>query len=296
MIMPHHIQIETINGVCTSRCIMCTYSTWTRNQKVMNNDTYIRILEGLSSYREHFQYLTLHGYGEPLLDKGLDEKVKIAKEMDFKGTGLATNCTELNEHKSFKLIKAGLDTIICSIDGINKETHEAIRVGTNFEEIVSNVKTFIKIRNESGKTRVIVRFIRQEINKKEWPPFFDYWSKQLNKDFGDSVVKFDIHNRAGKLEDYQSKDPNRNMGLDNYVCESVFERMLIYSDGKVALCDADDNGFFDLGNAINSDPIKIYNNEIFNYYREMMKEGKILELTHCNNCTIPRSRFLKEKV
>lgn len=294
MIIPKHIQIETINGVCTSRCIMCTFSTWTRKRNVMHNDTYREILQKFAIYRENIQLLTLHGYGEPLLDREIPEKIRIAKEMNFKGTGLATNCTELNEHKSFELIKAGLDTIICSIDGINKDTHEAIRVGTNFEEIVSNVKTFIKIRNESGKTRVIVRFIRQEINKKEWPLFSDYWSKQLNKDFGDSVVKFDIHNRAGKLEDYQSKDPNRNMDLDNYICESVFERMLIYSNGKVAFCDADDNGFFDLGNAINSDPIKIYNNKIFNYYRKMMQEGKLLKLTHCNNCTIPRSRFLKE--
>lgn len=295
MIIPKHIQIETINGVCTSRCIMCTRQTWTRKPNVMKNDIYIYILKKFKPCREHIQYLTLHGCGEPLLDKGLAEKVEIAREMGFKGTGLATNCTELDEFKSKELIKAGLDTIICSIDGINKESHEAIRVGTNFEKIVSNVKRFIKIRNESGKTRVMVRFIRQEINKQEWPRFFDYWSKQLNKDFGDEVVKFDVHNWGEKVDDYQLKDLNRSLGLDNYICQDVFERMIIYSNGEVALCCADDNGFYKMRNVIDSDPVRIYNDEIFNNYREMMLDGRILELEHCKTCTIPRSRALKKE-
>ncbi|MCL0062411.1 SPASM domain-containing protein [Thermodesulfovibrionales bacterium] len=273
---------------------MCTWRTWNRKPNVINIHTYIHTLEKFKPYREYIQYLTLHGCGEPLLDKGLAEKVKIAKEMGFKGTGFATNCTELDEHKSLELIEAGLDTIICSIDGISKHTHEAIRVGTSFEKIVSNVKSFIKIRNKLGRTRVMVRFIRQEINKQEWPLFFDYWSRQVNKDFGDEVVKFDVHNWADKLDDYQSKDLNRSPGLDHYICQDVFERMWIYSNGDIGLCCADDNGFYKLGNVIDSDPIGIYNNETFNHYRKMMTEDRTLELEHCKTCTIPRSRVLKK--
>jgi len=293
-VIPKHVQIEIINGICNSRCIMCSYKTWARKPNVMNNDTFRRILEKLKPYREHIQYLSLHGWGEPLLDKGIVEKVKIAKEMGFIGTGFATNCNGLDEYKSQELIEAGLDTIICSIDGINKHTHESIRIGTIFEEIVSNVKNFIKIRNRLGRTRIIVRFIRQEINKQEWPLFFDYWSKELNKDFGDQVGKFDIHNYAGLVNKYENKDPNRNLELGNYICEDLSTRLIIYSNAEVCFCDADTNGFFKLGNVIDSDPIRIFNNEIFNYYRKMMQEGRTLELEHCKDCTIPRSRALKE--
>jgi len=294
-VIPKHVQIEIINGICNSRCIMCSYKTWARKPNVMNNDTFRRILEKLKPYREHIQYLSLHGWGEPLLDKGIVEKVKIAKEMGFIGTGFATNCNGLDEYKSQELIEAGLDTIICSIDGINKHTHESIRIGTNFEETVSNVKKFIKLRNKSGKTRIMVRFIRQEINKEEWPLFFDYWSKWLDKDFGDEVVKFDVHNWGDKLDNYTSLDLNKRIGVDDFICQDIFERIIIYSNGDVALCCADDNGFYNLGNGVESDPIRIYNNRIFNYYRKMMLEGKILELKHCENCTMPRSRALKKE-
>ncbi len=107
--VPKHIQIETVNGMCTARCTMCTWQSWTRKPDVMDNDVYRHILEKFRPHREHIQYLTLHGCGEPLLDKGLAEKVKIAREMGFSGTGFASNCTELKEHTSRKLIEAGLE-------------------------------------------------------------------------------------------------------------------------------------------------------------------------------------------
>ena len=107
-------------------------------------------------------------------------------------------------------------------------------------------------------------------------------------------MKFDVHNWADKLDDYQSNDLERCMRLDNYICQDVFERMWIYSNGDVGLCCADDNGFLKLGNVIDSDPIRIYNNKTFNHYRKMMMEGRIFELEHCKTCTIPRSRALKK--
>ncbi len=117
----------------------------------------------------------------------------------------------------------------------------------------------------------------------------------MNKDFGDEVVKFDVHNWGEKLDDYQSMDLNKSLRLDNYIRQDVFERMIIYSNGEVALCCADDNGFYKMGNVIETNPIEIYNNKIFKKYRKMMIEGRILELEHCKICTIPRSRTLKGK-
>ncbi|MFC1515419.1 radical SAM/SPASM domain-containing protein [Thermodesulfobacteriota bacterium] len=296
MLIPKHVQIENVTGFCTARCIMCPRESSERKTNIMDNDTFTKILESFKPYRKKMHFLTLHGLGEPLLDKNFTEKVRISKEMGFNGVGFATNCTELTHKVASDLLNSGIDTIICSIDGLKKETHEAIRIGTNFEDIVSNVKNFIKLRNKLRKrTKVLVRFIRQERNKDEWNGYYNYWIKQINPDYGDDVIKFDIHNCGGVLENYEAKDINRNVKLENIICSDVFERMLIFSDGRVALCDGDYNCFFDLGNVLKSDPIEIYNNEIFDHYRKMMDEGKILDLKHCNVCTIPRSRKLKIK-
>jgi len=259
----------------------------------MPKDEFGRILERFVSYRDRIEFLTLHGCAEPLLDRELPEKVAIAKRMGFRGTGFATNCTHLGEAKARALLEAGLDTLICSVDGLTKKTHEAIRVGTDFDEVVANVMGFLRLRQEVGHTRVIVRFIRQEANRAEWPEFHKLWSARLDPARGDEVTVFDIHNWGSKLENYRAADLNRDRENPAAVCQDVFQRMFIYSNGNVALCCADDNGFFDLGNVIEGDPIEIFNGPIFTRYREMMKQGRMAELHYCNACTIPRSRALK---
>ena len=294
MIIPEQVLIETVNGKCTVKCIMCGISDWTRKPNIMNKDVFIAILEKLKPYQKRIPLLTLFGCGEPLLDKGLSEKIRIAKKMGFIGLGFASNCTELYEDRSRELIEAGLDTIICSIDGIKSETHEAIRIGANFEKIVRNFRNFIEIRNKIGKTKVLIRFVRQEINKHEWTSFLAYWRKEINKDYGDEVIRFDVHNWGNTVEGYNLKDVNRETCKDKIICNELSIKLLIRSRGEMAFCDADDNGFFELGNAIVEDPIKIYNNEIFKKYRTFMKNGRISELEYCKDCTIPRSLLLKE--
>lgn len=293
IIIPKHIQIETINGVCSARCTMCSIGEWTRKSTLMTENNFEVILRKFIPYIPNIDFLTLHGCGEPLLDKGISEKISIAKRLGFRGTGFATNCTELNPTISKSLIESGLDTIICSIDGIKKETHEAIRGRTVFEEIVSNVKEFIRIRgNLSGNTRVIIRFIRQELNFDEWPIFYNYWNKHLSLQKGDDVIRFDVHNWS-KRSDQQSKKEQQPGTEYPRICSYIFERLVVYSNGQVSFCCIDDNGFFSLGSAIHADPIELFNSNQFVKYRKLMNEGKIGILEHCKDCTIPQSRAQK---
>ncbi len=293
-VIPKHVQIETINGVCSARCPMCTIETWTRKVNTMTQDQLRSLLIKFQPHKEKIQFLTLHGFAEPLLDRELPAKVRMAKELGFQGVGFASNCTHLDERMAKELLAAGLDTIICSIDGIRKETHEAIRPRTDFDVLVANVERFIRLRNEGNYgTRVMIRFIRQQLNRDEWPVYRAYWAERIDTARRDEIVKFEIHNWGDKIENYENQDLNDNLPLDGLVCSDVFERMFIYSDGSVALCCADDNGFFDHGNVFELDPIDIYNNKIFSRYRRVMEEGKILSLKHCESCTIPRSRALK---
>ena len=61
------------------------------------------------------------------------------------------------------LLDAGLETLICSLDGVKAETHESIRIGAVFEEVVSNITRFLKLRAErNGRTRVVIRFTAQK--------------------------------------------------------------------------------------------------------------------------------------
>lgn len=296
MIIPTHLQIETINGVCTARCTMCSYKSWTRKPHCMEFPMFCDILDKFYPYRKKLQFLSLQGFGETLLDHSLIAKITMAKDMGFSSVGFATNCTELTARMSERLLNAGLDTIICSVDGVTAETHEKIRVKTVFSKVVKNIETFLNIRSiGDGHTKVIIRFIRQMLNAHEWDDFKAYWEGRLDKKYGDAVISFDIVDCDGKVEDYNSKDVLSKIEVP-CVCDQLYNRMIVLSNGDVALCCGDDNGKFNIGNVLKDDPIKIYNGEVFTRYRTMMKAGMVRELDLCNTCTIPRSQQLKDKV
>lgn len=193
MIYPSHLQIETVAGFCPSRCIMCTIGDSPRHA-IMSLDTFRAILEGFHPYRDHLQFTTLHGLGEPLLDKGIIEKVRLAKEMGFPSVGFATVAMNLDGRLTAGLLAAGLDTIIFSLDGLDKATHEGIRIGTDFDRINNNIDHFIDRRNASGTTKIIVRMIRQDSNRHQWDDYRAFWSARLDERFGDQVSGFDVHN------------------------------------------------------------------------------------------------------
>jgi radical SAM protein with 4Fe4S-binding SPASM domain len=262
----------------------------------MKRDDFIAVLKKFRPYQKHLQFLSLQGFGESLLDKGLPGKIYIAKHLGFKGIGFATNCTELNYDRSISLLSAGLDTLICSIDGITKETHESIRVGTKFHTVVSNVISFIDLRDKlKVKCKVIVRFIRQKLNEHEWEAFKEWWEIFLNPDLGDAVISFDIVDCDGRVKDYEYKDVRNGIAVPS-VCDQLYQRIIVFSNGDVALCCADENGKFNIGNVFENDPIEIYNSETFTHYRNEMKAGHIANLDLCNTCTIPRSQLLKDKL
>ena len=296
IIIPKHVQIEPVNGYCSSDCQMCTLKQIKRKPNIMSVDTFEHILKKLIPFTQQIKFLSMTGMGESLLDRNLSKKIRLAKELKFQGIGFTTNCTELNEARSKEILHAGLDTLICSIDGIHKKTHELIRQGTDFDKVVGNVKNFLRIRNQlKVSTKVRIRFVRQKINQHEWPEFANFWNTQISKDLGDIVVKFDVINWGGTLENYDKlAADNSNIDIStNFICEDIFERMWIYSNGEVSLCCGDDSGFYKMGNVIDSDPIEIYNNKTFNHYRKMMNNKKFFELKHCRECKIPMARELE---
>jgi radical SAM protein with 4Fe4S-binding SPASM domain len=77
------------------------------------------------------------------------------------------------------------------------------------------------------------------------------------------------------------------------MCPDLFARMIVFASGDVALCGADQGGYYKIGNALEQSIEELYNSEIFNNYREKWLNSKVAEAKHCNECTITVSRFNK---
>ena len=300
---PKHLQIETVNKLCNAKCDMCTIFIDKRNAEIMSLEKFKQIIDRFIPFKEDLEFLTLHGCGEPLLDKTLPEKISYAKKLGFKGIGFSTNAGLLTPDISKKLLESGLDTLICSIDGFTKEVQETIRLKAgDFDEIYNNVQEYIKIRDSGAyKGRILMRMIVQKLNYKQWGDYYTYWSKLLSKEKGDDVLRFEIHNCGGKVERYDEmklpsdykediKSPEKNDKSCVSVCPDIFERLIIFADGSIGFCSTDQDGWFDFPNILDGEVLDIYNSKFFTEYRNAWLNGKENSLKYCSTCNVTTSR------
>lgn len=291
-IMPSHIQLETVGSTCNASCSMCPKASWTRRPAIMSDATIETLVNQVQPYLEHVEFVSVFGHGEPLLDKNLARKIRLLKTNKFKGVGLATNCSLLDTNTSLTLMEAGLDTIIVSIDGASKATHEAIRCGTNFEEVVAKVRNFLTLRSNTYSTKVLIRFIKQPLNAHEVEDFTNYWSKYISPALGDNILISDVHNWGGSLEVMEANSIHPGVA-SRFRCKDLFSRLFIFANGDLALCCLDSNGFYDLGNIKQHHFLELYNSGMIKQYRDKMQQGLIQELEHCNKCSLPASSTIR---
>jgi MoaA/NifB/PqqE/SkfB family radical SAM enzyme len=289
-LVPRRVVIETIFG-CNATCGMCVINHETERQKgYMPMERFVTLANALAPFRDSIDMFDLFGLGEPLIDPHLADRIRLVKQLGFRNTAISTNAHLLDEKKQKALLEAGLDTVIFSIDGFSAETHEAVRERTNYQRVVDNALSMIRMRDQGGyKTRFVVRFVRQERNAHEWDAYREFWLGQVSRDKRDIVMAFDVHNWSGQVvgevsghDAADSDDP-----FDALPCHHIFEKLVILADGSVSLCFEDIlDAQFKFGNVFEQDPIEIFNSPRFNKIRNLHAAGKRCNLGICSKCMV----------
>ena len=91
--------------------------------------------------------VVLTGFGEPLVDKTLEQKVEYAHNKGLR-TYIISNASLLTKERTTGLISAGLDELRLSFYGMKKETYEKVMVGLSFDVTMNNLHNFFEIRGQ----------------------------------------------------------------------------------------------------------------------------------------------------
>lgn len=298
-LVPNELAIETVFG-CNLSCPMCFIDMPSRRDKgVMPMDLFHSIVDRMAPHVNDIERVDLWSLGEPLLDPYLFERIQYLKDKRFRNLAISTNADLMDEEKQTLLLQSGIETIIVSIDGVKKETHEAIRRGADFDRVVKNVESVIRLRDEGNyATRFIVRFIRQDTNRDQWDAFKTYWNEKLNQKKKDFVALYDMHNHGGYVaskDDLLNKDQMTD-AIERKPCHHIYSTLIILADGSVALCSADFlEAKFDLGNVKQTDPVDVFNSDAFNKIREIHSSGRKRSIDLCANCTALYSEQTRER-
>ena len=258
MIYPKILMVELTNK-CNARCVYCGRQYDSRPSQNMDFSLFKKIVDSCPSATE----LHPQGIGEPLLYPKIVDAVTYAKNKNLKII-IYTNASPLNERLSIELIKAGLDDIVFSVDGCNKETFESLRRGLSWEQVVKNIEQFQRLK-KGYPTKTFIRICRTLENKDSIRQTLLFWKPRVDNTHVKDEYDVPLPLTIEKQKWIDMEFPIR--------CKRPFEHLTVKSNGDVVLCCRDWYGQYIMGNIGDSDVLDVFNCEAFNQARKGIKSG-----------------------
>jgi radical SAM protein with 4Fe4S-binding SPASM domain len=220
--------------------------------------------------------LRLSWIGEPTLHSGLIEIAKYAKKKNIKEISFLTNGFKLKMDYFKKLVDAGVDLITVSIDGMGSVYNE-IRKPLKFDETLQKLTDIANFKKKNNLDKPLIKIQGVWPAVKESPENFYNTFKPLV-----DLIAFN------PLIDYLHNDKNI-VYEDDFACPQHYQRIVIGSNGKAAMCSSDDFMDIDIGDA-NKDTIhKIWHGKLFSDVRNLHeKKDGFKTIKPCKSCFYPR--------
>lgn len=303
---PPVFQLETTN-VCNMKCVMCPRTDlMKRKQGYMTTDEFDKITDQLKAqdekkfnewkfysekeflsktlaYEEDFFYfmicsqtLILHGFGEPILDKTLGEKIAIASKKGLP-TYFSMNPVNIKLDKMKEYAEAGLDYIKFSLEGLDNETQLVYRkvVDKTFNETLKKIFDTIELfKNGNYKTKIILTRLSFKPDPEGDKQYLDFW-----KQYPVMVYIKNQHNRWLYEED---KAENTAEYMQRY-CEFPWSSVSVLYDGTVVPCPLDYEGALNMGSLKENTLEEIWNSKKYEDFREMHAAGTFPEGHFCKS-------------
>jgi len=266
--MPPVVRIETTNA-CNARCVICPHRHMTRPVAFMHDALYERIVDECAAWG--CWEVHLHNFGEPLLDKRLEQRVRLAKQKGIRKVKIFSNGSLLTRERAIALIEAGLDEIKISFDGATREEFEQIRPPLRFDRVVDNVRQLVSLRNERGAAlKIGVACCSTS-------------SRQGTMQALEQIVDcFSF----GKVHNWASSELATHRGTIRKPCSRLWRTFTILAGGEVALCCLDYDGQHVLGRIDEHHSIReVFNGPAYHEVRRLHRQARQAEIPLCAACT-----------
>lgn len=281
---PSEILIENTN-CCNAECVMCPRETLTRKRGFMEFALFEKIIREVTSARRT-PVTHLHGFGEPLLDELLPERIRLAKSYGIKQTYLVTNASLLSPEISRKIIQAGLDTMKISFYGTDEDSYQATMRRLDFKVALHNIREFVRIRTEmkSRTPKLILQYLPQEANEGKTEEFRSLWRSVLDKRLGDRLNRSALHNYGG------GRAYNRVGDRIVSVCFYPWTALSVLWDGRAVTCCMDYNGVQEVGDLNSQSVAEIWNGPVLSAIRKSFGNLDYSGYPTCLRCDWVRRR------
>ncbi|MBM3282940.1 radical SAM/SPASM domain-containing protein [Candidatus Gottesmanbacteria bacterium] len=277
----YNIIIETTN-LCNARCVMCPHVIMRRKKGVMSDKIFNRIVERLQEEGIDPPVFILNGFGEPLTDSQVFERIRCLKKIYPKTVAkFYSNFNLANDEIINKVFESGLDEINISFNGFSKESYEEI-MGIGYNKTRRNLEKLIseKKRRES-KLLIRISMALVMANEGEEKRFIEEWESKV-----DSVSVNKVHTYGNAINDASGKH-KINYNKIPYPCKYIWNTIVFGMSGDISLCCLDYEGKYNFGNIKKMKILDIYYSDKFEEIRKMHLKNDLSKLPICRYCYTP---------
>ena len=163
---PRNIEVE-VTTRCNKRCIICEHTWWHEKSVDLDYNTFVRTIDQLP-----LRWINLTGEGDAFLNKDYLRMIDYLAKKHV-STYLTDSFDLIDRNTAKYLVQAGVSGIYISMDAATKETYESIKVGCDYDRVISNIKNLLeeKKRLNTPLPEICFRYV---INKKNVNEMIDF--------------------------------------------------------------------------------------------------------------------------
>lgn len=243
---------------------------------------------------QHLIYLLLYFQGEPFLNPAFFQMVEYASAKKI-FTATSTNGHYLSEKNAEKIVQAGLDKLIISVDGTTQDSYEKYRQGGKLETVLSGIQNLVNARKKLNSTTpiIVMQFIVFKHNQHQINDFKRLAnSLHVDKFEIKTAQIYDFENGSDLIPDITEHSRYEKSGkkyliknnLPNY-CKRMWHSSVITQSGQLVPCCFDKQAEHVFGELNQEQTLQsIFHGEQASKFRQkLFSNRESIEI--CKNCT-----------
>ncbi len=288
---PFSVQLDVCSA-CNMKCSFCFHSDLEAIERehvrfgMMDYALFTKIIDDMRAGwgRAKVKKLRLFKVGEPLLNPNLCKMVEYAKKSEVaECIEITTNGTLLDKEMSYGLIKAGVDILNISVNGINERQYEnTCQYKMDFQRFRDNIAFFYENRKDC---KLYIKYSDIGYSKDEKDSFYQLFGDICDSIFVENILS-DLwqETKAGKEVVNTGSSMYGEKMKDKNVCPFLFTTMVINDKGVVHLCCVDWMSRYILGDLKKENICDIWNGGGVREYQKMHLSNKKNSIEICKNC------------
>jgi len=146
---PYELTIDVSNK-CNLHCPYCPTGRGEQGGRGRGNISYELFEAILRELGPYVYKLELFNWGEPFFNRDLPRLIACAQQYEV-STIISSNLSfPLTEDYVRSVVSAGLTHLTAAVDGADQRSYETYRRGGNFELVLQNLRTFVRVKRELG--------------------------------------------------------------------------------------------------------------------------------------------------